>query len=109
MPKTTPTAQKPTPESSTPAVIEAVAAQRATIRSLLAVSTPRSRGEVMSARIDVPATKQPAQPRPSRKKNGVISGEAPVRAVPKEPTAQAPRPSRLVRRRPMRSASRPTG
>ena len=48
------------------------------MRSLLAVSTPRSRGEVMSARIDVPATKQPAQPRPIRKKNGVISGEAPV-------------------------------
>ena len=47
----------------------------------------------MSARIDVPATKQPAQPRPSRKKNGVISGEAPVSAVPNAPTAQAARPS----------------
>ncbi len=81
----------------------------ATMRSLLAVSTPRSRAEVMSARIDVPATKQPAQPRPIRKKNGVISGEAPVSAVPNAPTPQAARPSRLVRRRPMRSASKPTG
>ena len=77
-PNSTPTAQNPAPESMPPALSEATAAQNATRRSFVAVSTPRSRGEVMSAMIVVPATKHPAQPSPSRKKNGVISGDAPV-------------------------------
>ena len=81
-PNTTPTDQNPKTESRPPAESDAIAAQKATMRSFVAVSTPRSRGEVMSASIVVPATKQPAQPRPSRKKNGVISGDAPVTRRP---------------------------
>ena len=70
----------------------------------------RSRGDVMSASTAVPATKQPAQPSPSRKKNGVISGEA-IRSRPCRTSRRAQTPSaiRSVRRRPRRSARMPTG
>jgi hypothetical protein len=92
-----------------PALIDATAAQNATMRSFVAVRTPRSAGAVTSAITDVPATKHPDQPSPSRKKNGVISGVAPTTARPSAPVAQTPMPARLVRRRPRRSASSPTG